>query len=173
MLAMIQRPLKYLARMTDECRLCLCAAHMALRAAEWNDTREIGLLAAGDAGVLQADQNYFRDYAASGRSMGRGNLFIYTLPTSTLGEVAIALNLTGPAMHIHDDANPLVALIRHANQSIADGEAGGMLVLWSDLHAAICLAIDAGSEQSSLTPMPSGSTPGQMANALAAMARPS
>jgi len=171
-IALIQRPVKYIGRMTDECRVCLCAAHLALRAVEWNDAREIGLLAAGDAGFLQANQNYFRDYVANGRSMGRGNLFIYTLPTSTLGEVAIALNLTGPAMHLHDDTQPLAALVQHADQFIADGEADGMLVLWSDLHAAVCLAIDGAGEQSSAIQMPKGSTPKQMAHDLAAMARP-
>jgi 3-oxoacyl-(acyl-carrier-protein) synthase len=174
-IALIQHPVKYIGRMTDECRLCLCAAHMALRAVKWNDApaREIGLVAAGDAGFLQANQNYFRDYVTGGRSMGRGNLFIYTLPTSTLGEVAIALDLTGPSMHLHDDVQPLAALVHHADQIIADGEAGGMLVLWSDLHAAVCLAIDGGWEESPSIQTPSGSTPGRMAHDLAAMARPS
>ena len=80
-----------------------------------------------------------------GRTLGRGNLFIYTLATSALGEVAIGLSLTGPSMFIQDDARPVTAMLRHGEQMVADGEAGGMLALWSDSSAAVCLAIAAGA----------------------------
>lgn len=143
-LALIDRPVKYYSRMTTEARLCLCAASIALRAVPISQSKkpEIGLLGAGE-GFLQANQEYFRDYVASGRTMGRGNLFIYTLPTSALGEVAIALSLGGPCMFLQNDAHPLASLIKHAEQFVADGEADLMLALWSNSRAALCMAVDA------------------------------
>ncbi len=74
--------------------------------------------------------------------MGRGNLFIYTLPTSTMGEVAIALELQGPSMYLHEARQPLSTLMEQAAHLIGDGEAAAMLALWNDEHAAVCLAID-------------------------------
>jgi hypothetical protein len=121
--------------------------------------QEIGLLAARSEGLLRANEEYFRDYVAMGRTLGRGNLFIYTLATSALGEVAIALSLTGPSMFIQADARPLAALVRHGEQLIADGEAGGMLALWSDSSAAVCLAIAAGAGGETLIPLPAGEEP--------------
>ncbi len=205
-LALIDKPVKYLARMTSESRFCLCAASLALKAVDRRDQppplpvlrerdgvrviwpaeagsqtkqsphpnplpeyqergqenralREIGLLAAGSEGLLQANEQYFRDYVATGRTLGRGNLFIYTLATSALGEVAIVLSLTGPSMFIQDDARPLSALVRHGEQMIADGEAGGMLALWSDASAAVCFAIAPGIRDETFNPLLAGPEP--------------
>jgi hypothetical protein len=145
---MIGRPVKYFSRMPAETQFCLCAAGLALQATLWGETgaTEIGLLAAGFDGCLRADLDYFSDYVASGRTLGRANLFIYTLPTSAACAVAIALGLTGPALHLHDDAFALPALVRHAQQMVLDREANRMLALWSDPQAAVCLAIDAVGE---------------------------
>ena len=70
------------------------------------------------------------------------------LPTSALGEVAIALKLRGPTLHIADDTQPIAEMIRHGEQMVGDGEADGMLALWSDTDAAVCLAIDGQEGQS-------------------------
>jgi hypothetical protein len=167
LVALVGRPVKYLSRMTAETKACLAAAAIAMRTlpihhplaadravatadhgvaiqtlpAQLPAGAEIGLLAAGENGCLDADRAYFRDYVESGRSMGRGNLFIYTLPTSTLGELAIALSLTGPSIYAHADRAPIASLVQQAQQMIADGEAGAMLAVWSDAQAAVCLAI--------------------------------
>ncbi len=140
-MALIGQPVKYYARMTTEARSCLCAARLAVQAAGWR-AMEIGLLAASEKAWVMAEEEYFGDYLANGRSLGRGNLFIYTLPTSALGEVAIALKLTGPTLHISTDVGPIAGMVRHGEQMVSDGEAGGMLALWSDHQAAVCLAID-------------------------------
>jgi hypothetical protein len=158
-LVLIGRPVKYFSRMTSEARCCLCAASLALKGADWWDHAppEIGLLTAGTDGLLRANEEYFRDYVAMGRTLGRGNLFIYTLATSALGEVAIGLSLTGPSMFIQDESRPLAALVRHGERMVADGEAGGMLALWSDPSSAVCFAIAAGGETS--IPLPPGEEP--------------
>jgi len=159
-LALIDKTVKYFSRMTEESRCCLRAAKLAMTGARWPAPgQEIGLLCAKSEGLLRANEEYFRDYVATGRTLGRGNLFIYTLATSALGEVAIALSLTGPSMFIQADERPLAALVRHGEQMIADGEAGGMLALWSDSSAAVCLAIAAGTGGETLIPLPAGEEP--------------
>ncbi len=157
--------------MTSECRACLCAAALMLNACDWSKDPppEIGLVGAGYEGCLTADENYFRDYVRSGRSMGRGNLFIYTLPSSTLGEVAIALALTGPGLHIHADRDPLGTLVREATEFVADGEAEAMLALWSDSTSAVCVAIDRGKESGMV--LPAEADPTSLARRLASRAR--
>jgi len=152
-IALVGKPVKYYSRMTAEARSCLCAASLAMQAANWPEM-EVGLLAAHESAWRTANEEYFRDYLANGRSLGRGNLFIYTLPTSALGEVAIALKLTGPTLHIGQDEQPIAGLIRHGEQMVGDGETGGMLALWSDNQAAVCLAIDGGGAGGEATDWP-------------------
>lgn len=141
---MVGRPIKYLHRFTSEARHCVAAASLLPRE---NDDGETGLLAASADGTLAANVNYFRDYVDNGRSLGRGNLFLYTLPTSVLGEVAVALSLTGPCLFIHDLSDPLAKLVHQAEQMISDKEAEQMLVFWSDPSAAVCMAVQPGEER--------------------------
>jgi hypothetical protein len=172
MTRLIGRTIKYLSRMTPECRNSLCAAGLAMQSSGWrrDGSFSIGIVGAGYDGCLVADQNYFRDYLASGRSLGRGNLFIYTLPTSTLGELAIALTLIGPSMHIEEAAHPPAGLSRHANALIADGEADAMLAVWSDAANSVCLAID--TMPGGGLSIPEFSDPAGLARHLASVARP-
>src|SRR5687767_4016869 len=71
-IALVGRPVKYYPRMTAEARGALVAGAIAVKAARWADPapREIGIVAAGYDASLAANKEYFRDYVASGRSMG-------------------------------------------------------------------------------------------------------
>jgi 3-oxoacyl-(acyl-carrier-protein) synthase len=145
--ALIGRPVKYYARMTVETRCGLCAASIALKSIGLESGgKEIGLLSAGSNGCLRANEEYFRDYVANGRTLGRGNLFIYTLQTSALGEVAIALSLAGPSMFVQHAVQPVAGMIQTAGQMVSDGEAEIMLGLWSDTDAAVCFVVDGASQ---------------------------
>jgi 3-oxoacyl-(acyl-carrier-protein) synthase len=172
LLALLPRPVKYFSRMPPEAQLCLCAATLAMRETHWlGQNREVGLLTAGFDGTLAADGQYFTDYVASGRKLGRANLFVYTLPTSAASAVCIAIGLTGPAIHLQAHPFSLASLIRQARQMVADGEAAGMLALWSDPRAAVCLAIDAADGTDLLPPANAGApeSPLQLAETLARM----
>jgi 3-oxoacyl-(acyl-carrier-protein) synthase len=171
--ALVGRPVKYYARMTPQTRCCLFAASLAMNYVGWEgDRMEIGLVAAGSEGCLRANGEYFRDYVANGRTLGRGNLFIYTLPTSALGEVAIALSLTGPSFFIQQSVKPVKAFVRIGNRMIADGEARGMLGLWSDSEAAICFVIEEGENSNDANVIAGGeSSPREMCRAIRELAR--
>lgn len=138
---------RYYARMPMQTRLSLVAMGQALRASHWGKSglREIGMTTAGFDGCLDANHVYFRDHVETGRGAGRGSLFIYTMATSTIGEAAIALGLSGPALYVHHDVDPVTNLIEVSRQMATDGQADGVLALWSDTQAAVCFAIGAES----------------------------
>jgi 3-oxoacyl-(acyl-carrier-protein) synthase len=171
MTALIDRPLKYFPRMTAEARSCLAAASLAIKAAGWHqrESVNIGIVGTGYTGCLLADMEYFRDYVAGGQSLGRANLFIYTLPTSALSEVAIALNLTGPTLHVCDDAQPMQSVIQLAMTMVKNREAQGMLCEFSDGPSAICVAIGIGEPVQSLNDLRWNQSPAELCRRLAAM----
>jgi hypothetical protein len=128
--------------MTEETRCCLCAAKFAMDGARWKGDAEIGMIGTASGGLIAANREYFRDYVENGRSMGRGNLFIYTLATSPLGETAIALSLTGPSLFMRQERDAMRFGIARAKQIAGDKEAAGMLVVASEARAAVCVAVD-------------------------------
>jgi len=167
LLAIVNRPVKYFSRMTRETKAGLCAASLVLRdlAPDGTLRQEVGLLAAGEDGCVPANQTYFHDYVTAGRSMGRGNLFIYTLPTSTLGELAIALALTGPTMYVHADRAPLATLLHQAMQLVADGEAEAILTLWSNAEASVCMLLQRDVPGMASIKLPESGSPLEIARA--------
>ncbi|MDD5599827.1 MAG: hypothetical protein PHV82_17925, partial [Victivallaceae bacterium] len=58
--------------------------------------RDIAVIAANQDCCQSANLNYFKDYAAHGRTIGRGNLFVCTLPTAPGAMAGIACDLHGP-----------------------------------------------------------------------------
>ncbi len=161
---------KYFARMTDDARSLLITTRLAMNGAGWekSNPQHVGVLGMGYAGVLRADYDYFQDYADQGRSLGRANLFVYTLPTSALSDVAIALSLTGPTLHIHADSSPSNALIQHAVAMVENHEAAGMLCVCSDGATSICFAVGIGQAVEGLTDFPWNQSTTGMSRHLAA-----
>jgi len=164
MTELIGREMKYFSRMTEEARRCLAAASLAMRAAGMTGT--IGILGCGFDGWLAADLEYFRDYVTQGRSLGRANLFIYTLPSSALSEVAIALSLNGPTLHIHSGVHPVRALIDQAKMIVENREADGILCVWSDGKSAVCVAVGFGIAIKSLNDFDIEATAAELSQSL-------
>ena len=170
--ALVGKPVKYVSRMTPETRCCLVAGCKALRALNLGPGVEVGIVSAGEGGFLKADLEYFRDYFACGRSMARGNLFIYPLPTSAASEVAVALGLRGPTLYAQADASPVKSLIAFAGQMLADGGAQAVLALWSGPKAAVSFAIALNGSPINLTHIDLNLDPHEMANTLASAEHP-
>jgi len=86
-------PFKNFARLDAISRMTAYAVSLALQdgGIEYSPIRkqDIGIVGTSAEGSLRSDIEYFRDYLESGRTLSRGNLFIYTLPSSPLGEAAI------------------------------------------------------------------------------------
>jgi 3-oxoacyl-(acyl-carrier-protein) synthase len=110
---------------------------------------DAGIVGTGPRGCLAANEAYFRDYVACGRTLGRGNLFIYTLPTSPLAEAAIHFRLGGPLLHVSAEPPSLTAALDRATALVESGEAAGMAAVCIEDSAALAFYVCA-------TPQPAG-----------------
>ena len=138
-------PVKHLGRFPPHvkagcgaCALSLKAAGMKYKEGELQD---VGLLAAGFEPTLNINYRFFKDYIDAGRTMGRGNLFIYTLPTGTIAEVSIHFRFGGPALYIDTECAPLENLLEEASQTLQEGECGKIITIWQDAENTLCLTI--------------------------------
>ena len=119
------------SRFSPEVRLAFFAATRALEVAGIASAagRRIGVIACDRAGSERANFAYFDDYVRSGRVLGRGQLFVYTLPTSVAAECAIACRLTGPLLYVAGSGAPTRGAEAAARGLLADGLADAVLVL--------------------------------------------
>ena len=67
--------------------------------------QDVGILGTSVDGSTDTNLAYFKDYLKAGRTMSRGNLFIYTLASSPLAEAAIHFGLSGPTLFLGYDKN--------------------------------------------------------------------
>ena len=123
------RPVKNFGRFDRLSRMACSGVALALRDAGFEDTqkRDIGLIGTSREGSLRTDLDYFRDYIKGGRTLSRGNLFIYTLPSSPLGEAAIHFGLLGPLFYVADHGHSLAPLLDLAAEMIENREASFMI----------------------------------------------
>ena len=146
-------PFKNFGRLDTISKLTAYAVGLALRDSgiEYSPLRkqDIGIVGTNAEGCLQSDIGYFGDYLDSGRTLSRGNLFIYTLPSSPIGEAAIHFGLQGPVMYAASEDNALVAVLDCAREMILAEEAPTMLVGAAEEDEALffVLARACGSEQ--------------------------
>lgn len=142
------RTFKNLGRLNNASRLTCLAVGLALRDAGLSypppDSVEIGIAGADTHGCLDADMDYFRDYIEGGRKLGRGNLFIYTLPTSTFAEAAIHFGLKGPLLYSSGTGgtgSPLFEAVSVASRLIQEGGADLMLAGYSEGKESIYMVL--------------------------------
>ena len=132
---------KNIGRFDAVSRLTCCACALALRDAglsvEECRKQAIGLVGTNAEGSLAANRAYFADYLQAGRKLGRGNLFIYTLPTSPLAEAAIHFGLQACLLYVGCPAGGLPELLNTAAQLITDGQAARLLAVRADGQAAM------------------------------------
>ena len=76
--------------------------------------QDISILGTSTSGALEANLAYFNDYIDNGRNLARGNLFIYTLPSSFLAEAAIHFGLTGKLLYLGFTTNTETKSLKYA-----------------------------------------------------------
>ncbi len=96
--------------------------------------QDIGIIGTNAAGCINSDIRYFKDYLDSGRTLSRGNLFIYTLPSSPLSEAAIHFGLQGPLFYA--TGNGMAGILNIAAEMIHMGEAAIVLAGMAEEDAA-------------------------------------
>jgi 3-oxoacyl-(acyl-carrier-protein) synthase len=126
------QPFKNFGRLDGVSRLTVSAVALALRDAgiEYSPAgkQDIGIIGTSDEGSLKSDTSYFRDFIENGRTLSRANLFIYTLPSSALGEAAIHFGLIGPLLYGSGVADSFVDFWDMATDMVVTREVDRMLV---------------------------------------------
>jgi hypothetical protein len=135
-------PIENFGRFNQDSRLTCLAIALALHDAgivySKDKKQEIGIIGTSQDGALSANLTYFKDYVKAGRKLGRGNLFIYTLPSSPLAEAAIHFGLCGPSAYIGYTKKPEENLLAQAELMIQNKEAQAMLAVVLDARSARC-----------------------------------
>jgi len=123
-------PFKNFGRLDRTTRMACSAIALALKDAGREYApgvkQDMGIVSTNKSGCIETDMNYFKDYLDGGRVLGRGNLFIYTLPSSPSGEAAIYFGLQGPVLYVTDRERPVVTALRTASEMIGNNEAWAM-----------------------------------------------
>jgi len=140
--AVLAYPIENFGRFDAASRLVALAVALSLYDATIRYTKgkkqDIGIVGTSPDGALDSNLAYFQDYAQAGRKLGRGNLFIYTLPSSPLAEAAIHFGLQGPLAYIRHAENPEKRLLSQAELMIGNKEARAMLTVAFNSKEAVC-----------------------------------
>jgi 3-oxoacyl-[acyl-carrier-protein] synthase II len=146
--AILTSPVKNFGRFDRVSKMTCYSIGLALRDAgiEYSSTRkqDIGIIGTNAEGSLRSDIEYFRDYLAGGRKLSRGNLFIYTLPSSPLGEAAIHFGLLGPLLYVTGTDTVLTMALDAAKEMLLAREAPIMLAGRADDDEAVYFVLGAG-----------------------------
>jgi 3-oxoacyl-[acyl-carrier-protein] synthase II len=138
-------PIKHFGKTDPVSKMTCCAAALALNDAgiayTQNQKNDMGILGTNSDGCLRANADYFRDYVESGRTLGRGNLFIYTLPSTPLADAAIHFGCQGPLIYMGFQNSRILSLLNHAKKMILRNEASAMLAVDSDETGALCFVL--------------------------------
>lgn len=153
-LGLFSHPFKNFGRLDGVSRMTVSTVALTLRDAGVGYSpagkQDIGIIGTGSEGCLKSDDDYFRDFIDNGRTLSRANLFIYTLPTSALGEAAIHFGLFGPLFYVTGEDDSLAELLDMAADIVVAREAGRMLIGKIAGEAAIYFMIDSMREIDSL-----------------------
>ena len=144
--ALFAYPVKNFGRFDKISKMVCAAVALAFNDAgiiySKSEKKEIGIVGTGTAGCLQSNFDYFQDYVENGRTLARGNLFIYTLPSTPLAEAAIHFGCSGPLLYINFGQTGIVPLIEYAGDMISRKEAPSMLAISADDNRVICMLLE-------------------------------
>ena len=103
---------------------------------------DVGILVSSADGAQQANRAYFQDYVAEGRTLGRANFFIYTLPTSPAAEAAIHFGLTGPLLYLGRTMAGVEDVLRDGADLVVDGRVGAMVCVIVETAQVMCAVLN-------------------------------
>ena len=145
-------PVKNFGRFDAVSKMTCCAGALALRDAgitySEHHKQDMGILGTNSVGCLESNVRYFKDYVETGRTLARGNLFIYTLPSSPLAEAAISFGLQGPLLYMMFQQKQIASLVLWAGKMILRGETSGMLAVKASVDEAVCFVLRRGEDVS-------------------------
>jgi 3-oxoacyl-[acyl-carrier-protein] synthase II len=153
-LGIFSQPFKNYGRLDGMSRMTVSAVALALQDAgiEYSPAskQDIGIIGTSCEGSLKSDVDYFRDFIDNGRTLSRANLFIYTLPSSALGEAAIHFGLIGPLLYATGVDDSFAEFLDMAAEIVVAREAGRMLTGTIVGEEALYFVIDSKQDDSAL-----------------------
>jgi 3-oxoacyl-[acyl-carrier-protein] synthase II len=148
--SILQESIKNFGRFSDESKLVCLAAGLALHdagIAAGETPNDTGIIASNTDGALVSNREYFQDYIDCGRKLSRGNLFIYTLPTSSLAEAAICFHLNGPILYVASQEQSASFALREAAEIVKANGASMMVAVTGTQEEMICCVVKKKNER--------------------------
>jgi len=143
--AVLAYPIENFGRFDQVSKLTILAIALALYdsgiAYAKDKKQDISILGTNTCGALEANLTYFNDYIANGRILGRGNLFIYTLPSSPLAEAAIHFGLTGKLLYLGFAKNTAGESLKYALNMLKTEIYKTILLVNANSEKASCLVL--------------------------------
>ncbi|MEW5804641.1 MAG: hypothetical protein AB1847_21320 [bacterium] len=144
-------PVKNFGRFDRVSKMTCCALGLAIYDAgiiyAEGQKQDIGLLGTNEAGALSSNIAYFKDYVESGRTLARGNLFIYTLPSSPLAEAAIHFGCQGPVIYMGFQHRAIPSLLSYAKGMLLGEKVQKVLAVKADEEEALCFFLQEGGAE--------------------------
>jgi 3-oxoacyl-(acyl-carrier-protein) synthase len=138
-------PVKSFGKYDRVSQMACCVAALAFYDAEmsYSESRkqDIGILGTNSDGCLQSNLDFFEDFVRNGRTLGRANLFVYTLPSIPVAEAAIYFKCQGPLLYMTFPKAPVASMLRHADRMIVRGESRAMLAVMASEEEAQCFVL--------------------------------
>ncbi|MEA3543680.1 MAG: beta-ketoacyl synthase N-terminal-like domain-containing protein [Thermodesulfobacteriota bacterium] len=133
-------------RLDEFSRVGLGAIALCLRdggAEEWDEKRQVGIVAASKYGCLQTDIAYLETMIPDNGALSSPKLFVYTLSNSFLGEAALRFGLTGNTLVLNQaDETGGLAAVRYALEDLSWSEQPAIVTGICDLAPPIELSIE-------------------------------
>jgi hypothetical protein len=143
--SLLSYPVKGFGRYDRVSQMTCCVVALAFHDAGMSyaedEKQDIGILGTNSDGCLQSNLDYFNDFVANGRTLGRANYFVYTLPSTPMAEAAIHFKCQGPLLYMMFPKKPVASLLRQADRMILRGESTAMLAVRASEKQAQCFML--------------------------------
>jgi hypothetical protein len=143
--SVLSYPTKGFGRYDLASRVTCCASALALYDAglphSASRKQDIGILGTNSDGCLQSNLDFFEDFVANGRTLGRAKFFVYTLPSIPVAEAAIYFKCQGPLLYMGFPERQVASLLRQSDRMIRRGESAAMLAVSASEKDAQCFVL--------------------------------
>jgi len=143
--AVFSYPVKGFGKYDRASQMTCCVAALAFYDAGMSYSedrkRDIGILGTNSDGCLQSNLDFFNDFVKNGRTLGRANLFVYTLPSIPVAEAAIYFKCQGPLLYMGYSREPVASLLRQSDRMILRGETKAMVAVRASEEDAQCFIL--------------------------------
>jgi hypothetical protein len=143
--AVFSYPVKGFGKYDRASQMTCCAVALGLYDAgmPYSEDRkqDIGILGTNADGCLQSNIDFFNDFVKNGRTLGRANLFVYTLPSIPVAEAAIYFKCQGPLLYAGYSRDAIPSLLRQSDRMILRGETTAMVAVRASEEEAQCFIL--------------------------------